>query len=224
MPNLQKMAKTYKCQTCQREFNRASSLRRHERCVHGLNHLVYSCAECGKNFKRPDTLQKLHRVEYQRSEKIKPEQHTTMSSTPMDEASTERNREESGEPIPKKSKLEKPALEDNTCLKHIDDPELLRLYKTNWRHIRSSTKKRKLLTTYNCYLPTLSTESIVKCVEEVFEEQKNAFKLQVSFGFILRNHETDERRYYYSSRNTKLFPSPQLITDRRSFDTLSPLA
>ncbi len=117
----------------------------------------------------------------------------------MDEASNDRNCEDVTEPLPKKSKLEKPALEDNILLKHIDDPELLRLYKTNWRHIRSSVKKKKLLTTYNCFLPTLNTESIVKCVEEVFEEQKNAFKLQVSFGFILWNHENRETNNDYIS-------------------------
>ena len=71
---------------------------------------------------------------------------------------------------------------------------------------------------YNCHLPTLNTDTLKHCAEELFEKQTNAFKINVSFGFILRNNETNERKFYYSSTNTKLFESPYLVKDRTMFN------
>ncbi len=42
-------------------------------------------------------------------------------------------------------------------------------------------------------------------------------KLNVCFGYILQNKETDEFRYYYSSENTSVLPKPQLVCNFKVF-------
>ena len=101
----------------------------------------------------------------------------------------------------------------------IDNPELLKVYRSNWRQIRPSVKKGKIFSKYNCFLPTLENVNLANCAEGVFAMQTNAFKINAAFGFILVNSETNERRYYYSSGNTKIFESPFLVKDRASFET-----
>jgi len=182
---------------------------------------MYTCSQCGRKFTRPDNLQRHRKLN---CNPPRPETIATSDKHQSNETQT-RKREHDHEnqlksPAPKQSKVAvHEAVEKfDDILEHIQDPELIKIYKANWRQIRSSVKKGKILTKYNCFLPDLNIGSIVTCAEKVFGEQKSAFKLNLSFGFILKNSETDERRFYYSSGNTKLFPAPHLISDRDTFN------
>jgi hypothetical protein len=56
-------------------------------------------------------------------------------------------------------------------------------------------------------------------VHYIFRQQTTAFKINVSFGFILRNVETEELRYYHSSQNNaRLFDVPHLIRTEEDTD------
>ena len=49
-------------------------------------------------------------------------------------------------------------------------------------------------------------------LRNIFEKQRNAFKLNIAFGFILKNEESDEvRYYYYHSQNGQVFESPSVV-------------
>jgi hypothetical protein len=49
-------------------------------------------------------------------------------------------------------------------------------------------------------------------VHQIFRQQTTAFKINVSFGFVLRHMETGELRYYHSSQNnSRIFYVPHLI-------------
>ena len=49
-------------------------------------------------------------------------------------------------------------------------------------------------------------------VRNIFTQQTSAFKINVSFGFILRNVETGELRYYHPSQsNARFVDVPHLI-------------
>ena len=43
--------------------------------------------------------------------------------------------------------------------------------------------------------------------------QKNAFKINLAFGFILSNIKTGEKRYYYPSQNGLIFDHPLVVAD-----------
>ena len=50
-------------------------------------------------------------------------------------------------------------------------------------------------------------------LDEIFTDQSTVFKLNVSFGFILRNNETGALQYYYASRNNdQVFEEPFQMT------------
>ena len=49
----------------------------------------------------------------------------------------------------------------------------------------------------------------------IYNVQKNAYKLNLSFGFILQQIETKELRYYYPQQNDKAFKLPAFITSER---------
>jgi len=47
----------------------------------------------------------------------------------------------------------------------------------------------------------------------IFRKQRNAFKINISFGFILKNIETQEKRYYYPSQNGFIFDQPLVVAN-----------
>ena len=62
---------------------------------------------------------------------------------------------------------------------------------------------------YNYRLSSLQPRDIIQHLDEIFADQSNVFKLNVSFGFILRNNETGDLQFYYASRNNEqVFEEP----------------
>ena len=67
----------------------------------------------------------------------------------------------------------------------------------------------------------MDTRELQEPLRQLFEEQTTAFKVNVSFGFVLREKENDRLRYYHSSNNCcgRLLEEPALITNRDDFDS-----
>jgi hypothetical protein len=58
----------------------------------------------------------------------------------------------------------------------------------------------------------MTASTFPEMVRPIFRQQTTAFKINLSFGFILRNVETGELRYYHSSQNnSRFFDGPHLI-------------
>jgi hypothetical protein len=56
-------------------------------------------------------------------------------------------------------------------------------------------------------------------IRNIFTQQTSAFRINVSFGFILRNVETGELRYYHPSQNNaRFFDVPHLIRNEEDLD------
>ena len=47
----------------------------------------------------------------------------------------------------------------------------------------------------------------------IFRAQRNVFKINLAFGFILSNVETREKRYYYPPQNGLIFDQPLVVAD-----------
>ncbi len=62
----------------------------------------------------------------------------------------------------------------------------------------------------------LSTKAITEQTDFIFKNQQSAFKINCSFGFILRNIETQKLRYYYAHENDQGFELP--VTVSHSYD------
>jgi hypothetical protein len=56
---------------------------------------------------------------------------------------------------------------------------------------------------------------LVNCIQHIFEDQSTVFKLNLSFGFVLFNNETQQMQYHHpSANNGRVFDSPFQIRNR----------
>ena len=60
-------------------------------------------------------------------------------------------------------------------------------------------------------------ETIIK---EIYHHQSHAFKVNLSFSFILQHRETLEYHYFYASNNEQLLKSPRLIRNQQDLQNL----
>ena len=90
----------------------------------------------------------------------------------------------------------------------------------NWGSIRTYVAQGPVQTRYNHRLTTMDTRELQEPLRQLFEEQTTSFKLNLSFGFILKHKVTGRLRYYHSSNNCcgRLLEEPSLITNRGDFD------
>ena len=91
----------------------------------------------------------------------------------------------------------------------------------NWGSIRTYVAQGPVQTRYNHRLTTMDTRELQEPLRQLFEEQTTAFKVNLSFGFILKQKVTGRLRYYHSSNNCcgRLLEEPSLITNRADFDS-----
>ena len=87
-------------------------------------------------------------------------------------------------------------------------------YRRHWHQIRTRfSRHNRLSDWYNFRLTSLQPQEISNHLDEIFTDQSTVFKINVSFGFILRNNKTGELQYYYASRNNEqVFEEPFQIT------------
>jgi hypothetical protein len=94
-----------------------------------------------------------------------------------------------------------------------DDPESRALYRQHWQSIRTEEATgNRVQDSYNFTLHEMTASTFTEMVHRIFREQTTAFKINLSFGFFLRNIETVELRDYHSSQNNARFCyAPHLI-------------
>lgn len=71
---------------------------------------------------------------------------------------------------------------------------------------------------YNFEIQEETTDELMKRVKQIFQDQKNPFKLNISFGFVLQNAITDQFVFYYASTNTKLFERPIAVENESDLE------
>ena len=94
------------------------------------------------------------------------------------------------------------------------DDNLINFYRSPWSSIRTNRRRGRIQSTYNIRLTDLNTTSL-HTLWNIFKTQSSAFKINLSFGFILRNKISGELRYFHSSKNVsgRFLDAPHLITD-----------
>ena len=91
----------------------------------------------------------------------------------------------------------------------------------NWGSVRTHVVHGPIQTRYNRRLTGLDMRDLHDQLFLLFDQQTTAaFKVNVSFGFVLREKENDRLRYYHSSNNCcgRYLGEPALITNRDDFD------
>lgn len=100
-------------------------------------------------------------------------------------------------------------------------PELYRpIYKKNWNTIRESYKQGRLRDTYHFPLFENNDNEIISKAKQIITDYNRKLKVNVAFGFILKERSTDELKFFHPSNNTMLFLAPKLletVSDTRDF-------
>ena len=91
----------------------------------------------------------------------------------------------------------------------------------NWGSIRTYVTQGPVQTRYNHRFTTPDMRVLKEPLGELFDEQTTAFKVNLSFGFILKQKVTGRLRYYHSYNNFcgRYMEEPALITNRADFQS-----
>ena len=100
----------------------------------------------------------------------------------------------------------------------FDNADIRQVYNVNRSHILAQHDKGNLKSTYNFPTNNLEKgyEEIQSHIEDIYEQQSTAFKINLSFGLILYNIDTKSYRYFIPFHNSRAMKFPRLISGRRS--------
>ncbi len=197
--------------------------------MHGIK--SFSCPRCKKKFSRKDNLAR-HSDKVHKKRKIDDEKDHGNEARKKQKADGQE--EEDGTQKKKIRSVERPPSPPlvlpppAACHPPPDEPppprddqvdgpnglmdgltqECKECYKSNWKQIQSRHLAGKLRDVYTFRLDIKPVDEMVR---EIFAQQTSAFKINMSFGYILKNSETGEARYYYPSQNGYVFDSPSVI-------------
>ena len=101
-----------------------------------------------------------------------------------------------------------------------DDLGLQREYNINRSHILAPHRLNENGAVYNFPTNDLrgGVTEIRNHLNEIFNQESNAFRLNVAVGMILRNIETGEERYFIPLDNELVFPTAETISNRRDLN------
>ena len=178
------------CVTCKRSFTKPSLLQAHTCKVD-----EYLCESCQRTFGTRKQLDR-HQRETQCRLSLPPE--------PKRRKTTSRTEEDPIQPPPSSPSTQ--------------DTELQKVLTDNWGGIRTHVARGTVQRRYNFRLTSLDTRAVE--VRQILEEQTNAFKVNVSFGFVLQHKQTQRYKYYHSSCNCcgRFLDEPSLVTNEDTFD------
>ena len=190
-------ATMHKCATCGRAFTRRDHLRRP---ASGCRPKPFTCDVCHSGFTRKWDLDQHKR--------------TVQCGGPPQP-----------EPAPKRRRI---ALNEDPLspppIEQLDDElssDLQDAVRYNWGSIRTYVAQGPVQTRYNHRLTNMDTRELQEPLRQLFEEQTTAFKVNLSFGFILKQKATSRLRYYHSSNNCcgRYLEEPSFITNRDDFES-----
>ena len=90
------------------------------------------------------------------------------------------------------------------------------MYRQHWPQIRTRfSRQNRLQDWYNFRLSTISPTSLREQLSRIFADQTTVFKVNLSFGFILRNTETGDLQYHHPFANNNLvLEQPFLVSNQ----------
>ena len=178
------------CVTCNRIFSRKRTLLAHN-CKFG----EFVCKSCNRSY-NTEVLLTRHERKSACRHSLPPEAKRQKTTPPSEEVE---------QPTPPPSADEQ-------------DPELQDVIRENWGSIRTHTSHGPVQSRYNYRLTTSDTSTLE--ISQIFLDQTTAFKINLGFGFILRNKTSNRYKFYHSSCNCcgRYLDEPSLITNAETFE------
>ena len=188
----------HKCATCGRAFTRRPNLQRH---ASGCRPTPFVCDVCRRSFTRERNLDRHKR--------------TVQCGSPPQPG-----------PAPKRRRIVASLNEDPVLAPPVEPSNdnlssaLQDFVQENWASVRTHVVRGPVQTRYNHRFTTPDMRLLNEPLGELFDEQTTAFKINCSFGFVLKQKLTGRLRYYHSSNNCcgRYLEEPSLIGNRADFD------
>ena len=115
---------------------------------------------------------------------------------------------------PRKAETKKKWREvDENEIIHELDPDLERFIRLNWDSIRTFSRRGPVQNLFNFYYGDDVCNLIGRIAKTIMKNQENRFKINYGFGFVLKNIETGEFRYYHASNNSLMLDAAVLISN-----------
>jgi hypothetical protein len=84
------------------------------------------------------------------------------------------------------------------------------IYRKHWNTIKTRVTKGRIKDVYHFPLLTVENNEIISRLQEVLTNyNRSRIKINVSFGFILKNRTTKELKFFHPSNNTMVFSGPR---------------
>jgi len=93
------------------------------------------------------------------------------------------------------------------------------IYRRHWNTIKASFKRGVIRDVYHFPILDYSQREITNHLATI-RASTERFKINVTFGFILKDRVTEELRFFHPSNNTLLFDTPMLIANENDFTDL----
>lgn len=225
-----------KCPACGNEYTREDNLKRHWKQKHSEipfpeetkpTKPLYQCSECGKTFRLQSRWQE-HQAIHQQIPPSPPSR-ITWSCPICGQGDLEgiaallEHEEDHGGNQPGPSRPCSGFREDPVSVpvdldKVFDcDEDELECIRDNWKQIRTSKREGKF---NDVFIWRVDEQPLNEMIKAIFLRQTTAVKVNMAFGFILRNEETGELRFFYPSQNGYIFDSPTLISNENDLAAL----
>ena len=105
---------------------------------------------------------------------------------------------------------------DQATLRRVPDTYRT-IYQRHWTTIKTSVRQGRIKDVYHFPLFTADDSEITEKVQEVIRNYDNRVKINVAFGFILKNRITNDLKFYHPSNNTMLFNSPRVLASPNDY-------
>ena len=185
-------SQTYSCNICRKEYGRPNRKKRHEES----HNYTITCPVCGQYINRRESMLR-HRTLHERPE-VRPRMLVKRPASPGPSNSPAKKPR-----IHSPQSSNSPSVEPNIL---PEEPEARILYLRHWNTIHTQEiSGNRVQDRYNVTLNDIASSTFPEMVHHIIRQQVTAFKINVSFGFMLRNVETEELRYYHSSQNNSRF-------------------
>ena len=213
----------YMCTKCQKPFVRETYRNYHQQQCPGT---IYTCSQCHQDVMSLQELRS-HRTSVhqpQVNNRRRPYPPEARPSTSRDEAASatggpspvaKRARSESIEVDPLQPRPEMLPLGQDELTEAVQE-----VYADHWSSIRTHHRTgQQVQDMYNFRIQDLNMNQLRDQLMAMFQSQVTRFKINVSFGFILRNIENGELRYYHSSHNLgRMLEAPHVISNTEDFE------
>ena len=201
------------CSFCSKSFSTTLQRRNHEltTCSKRTNKSkTFVCGKCGASFSKKweytNHFSLLHRKE-KNKDSPSSSQPSSSQNVNTDSSSSQAS---SSQNVNTVNDNRQPWIDDQGNI----DEALKDIYERYSHVINRSHRQGTFLSEYNFRIDNnFSHEIIHNQMREIYNQNENVFRINISFGFILRNIDDDSYRYFYAHNNDGVFQTPQTITN-----------